>query len=179
MSDTYAWFGCAYFVYDMWTMYEVHRQKIHDKMRLLQLQRQNTEQSAAMYDKVDEPEAPALKHRNKGRNIAVPATADVQLSDTELTKMLRRLRQVPTEQRPTFLRFCAANPVMMVHHVFLQSFGLFVIVVGIYFMFSIFEQIINIAFTIPVFARFFRRLRLRLCLSDGVLDAVRLYAQHP
>lgn len=110
MSDTYAWFGCAYFVYDMWSMFEVHLQKVADKVQLLNSQPSNIGETT-LYDKSN-----GLK------------VEPFRLSEAEHKVALHRLRKVDTKA-PGFLRFCLSDPVMTLHHVFLQSFGLFVIVV--------------------------------------------------
>lgn len=104
MSDTYAWFGCAYFVYDMWSMFEVHLQRVSDKVQLLQTQKSFTNNPKLLIEKAS--------------------------CESEHTEALHRLRKVSCKS-PGFIWFCLANPVMTIHHVFLQSFGLFVIVVSI------------------------------------------------
>lgn len=127
-------------------MYEVHRQRVYDKFNLLRLQVQRKQRKGAaeavLYDKIGEETksaASVLKHRKSSANTAAAESAsaptnhgdDEQMSDAELERMLHRLRKVSKDRRTRFWRFLAANPVMTVHHVFLQSFGLFVIVVGV------------------------------------------------
>lgn len=118
MSDTYAWFGCAYFVYDMWSMYEVHVQKIADKRQLMLVR--SGDSMARLYDAVDARQsAQSRSHRT-----------EPELNDADMALLHKRLKQVAADERTTFLGYCAANPVMTMHHVFLQSFGLYVIVVS-------------------------------------------------
>lgn len=112
MSDTYAWFGCAYFVYDMWSMYQVHLQKVADKVQLMQNQEKNLNSSTLLYDQ------DGLEYES------------INLKKSEHKVALHRLRKVE-EKPPSFIWFCLSNPVMTIHHVFLQSFGLFVIVVRV------------------------------------------------
>lgn len=108
MSDTYAWFGCAYFVYDMWSMFQVHLQMVADKVELLKIQ----ERKLTLFQGGDGMDMEAFI-----------------LQDDEQKVALHRLRKVDIKA-PGFIWFCLANPVMTMHHVFLQSFGLFVIVVS-------------------------------------------------
>lgn len=132
MSDTYAWFGCAYFVYDMWSMYEVHFTKVADKRQLVAVQRQQqpgpeTREGSdvdGMYDRAagEDGGDRAGSKRSDDAN---------RVSDADMALWMKRLKSVRVDERPTFVGYCAANPVMTLHHVFLQSFGLFVIVVGI------------------------------------------------
>lgn len=89
MSDGYAWFGAAYFIYDMWYMYKVYNQKLHDG-------------SATARDDDDE------STRKTPNNICLNSPVKI-----------------------SFLQFCMRNPVMIIHHTFLGSFGLLVIVVCI------------------------------------------------
>lgn len=145
MSDTYAWFGCAYFVYDMWSMYRVHEQKVSDKRQLQKLQLQRQQQNAGdnvaatedgLYDKAAAAtHSSTLRQRNQSTSKSETAAGQQQqqqleLTDVELGVMLKRLKQVSIADHPSFLRYCADNPVMTAHHVFLQSFGLYVIVVS-------------------------------------------------
>lgn len=87
MSNGYAWFGAAYFIYDMWYMYKVYTQKLHDQL-------------------------------------AVNANGANEKSSTQ--RNINDNRSVNI----SFLYFCYKNPVMIIHHTFLGSFGLLVIVVS-------------------------------------------------
>lgn len=118
-SDAYAWFGTAYFVYDMWSMYKVHIQKISDKLKLLNDSRSigDSKEMNGLYDEI-----------SKNGNGNVNCNDAVQKRNV-LQGELKRFNKVPTEA-PSFLYYCLTNPVMTIHHVFLGSFGLLVIVVG-------------------------------------------------
>lgn len=117
-SDAYAWFGTAYFVYDMWSMYKVHIQKIADKLKLLNdsCSTGDSKEMNGLYDEVK-------KNGNGNGNGNIPVE-----KRNSLKGELKRFNKVPTEA-PSFLYYCLTNPVMTIHHVFLGSFGLLVIVV--------------------------------------------------
>lgn len=134
MSDGYAWFGAAYFIYDLWHMYRVHVCKVNDKI-LLSNATNNSSLPAANEN------ADAFKNgNNNNRKLNVPESMD-RAHITEFSylndiigcnreNLMKRLRKV-SEQHINFIQFCLLNPVMIIHHVFLGSFGLFVIVVSL------------------------------------------------
>lgn len=120
-SDAYAWFGTAYFVYDMWAMYKVHIQKIADKLKLIKDNStigdtKEVHNTNGLYDEL-----------NKNGNGNGDCNSSIQKRHF-LKEELKRFNKVPTET-PTFFYYCLTNPVMTIHHVFLGSFGLLVIVV--------------------------------------------------
>lgn len=96
MSDGYAWFGAAYFIYDMWYMYKVYIQKQHDK-------KDNS-------------------HSMKCELLKEPHCND-QINESNRFSL-------NTSHQISFLKFCYLHPVMIIHHTFLASFGLIVIVVN-------------------------------------------------
>lgn len=131
-SDAYGWFGCAYFIYDMWSMYEVHVQKIIDKQTLFSddvLSENVTIRNGSneLYDKLNTTGNDDY-HTNGG---GIDATK--QAKEMERSFFAKRLEKVPNEA-PSFIWYCLTNPVMTIHHVFLISFGLLVIVVCKTFM---------------------------------------------
>lgn len=101
MSDGYAWFGAAYFIYDMWYMYKVYLQKLIDK----------TTAAAALVNNLKEENGQMDNH------------AESQNGNCGANE----IKQI------TFIEFCIKNPVMIIHHTFLGSFGLLVIVVSAFF----------------------------------------------
>lgn len=125
-SDAYAWFGCAYFIYDMWSMYEVYVQKIIDKQKLFSDDVPNDvpirNDSSELYDKLNTT-ADDGYHSNGGSMDAIKLAKEMERSF-----FAKRLEKVPNEA-PSFVWYCLTNPVMTIHHVFIGSFGLFVIVV--------------------------------------------------
>lgn len=77
MSEAYAWFGAAYFFYDIWSMYMVHIQMVSGGESMKEQVRR----------RVSERKAPV-----------------------------------------SFLKYCAHEPVILLHHVFIGGFGFLVIV---------------------------------------------------
>lgn len=100
-------------------MYKVHIQKISDKLKLLKESNRKIgdakDANGLLYD--------AIKKNGNGNYANAVQKRDVLVGE------LKRFHKVPTE-KPSFLYYCLTNPVMTIHHVFLGSFGLFVIVVG-------------------------------------------------
>lgn len=134
MSDAYAWFGCAYFLYDMWSMYAVYVQKIADKLKIIKddainenvpIMLNGNSDEAGMYDKLNISNGDDGYHSNGS---VTGQSVEQQAKHEEHMYVVRRLQKVPIET-PSFIYYCLTNPVMTIHHVFLGSFGLFVIVV--------------------------------------------------
>lgn len=137
MSDSYAWFGCAYFIYDMWTMYEVYVQKIADKLKIIKDDTINEnvsilkdDSNRLLYDKLNISSGADDGYHSNGSHDG--KLTQQQKKDMERHYFVKRLAKIPTET-PSFLAYCLDNPVMTIHHVFLASFGLLVIVVWIYY----------------------------------------------
>lgn len=109
-------------------MYKVHIQKIADKLKLLNDSSVtgDCKEMNGLYDEI----------KKNGNGNGSCNSEEVQKRN-ELKGELKRFNKVPTEA-PSFLYYCLTNPVMTIHHVFLGSFGLLVIVVGI--AYSIFNQ---------------------------------------
>lgn len=100
-------------------MYKVHIQKIADKLKLLNdsCSISDSKEMNGLYDEIK-------KNGNGNGNCNI---ASIQKRNV-LKGELKRFNKVPTEA-PSFLYYCLTNPVMTIHHVFLGSFGLLVIVV--------------------------------------------------
>lgn len=125
MSDAYAWFGAAYFIYDMWSMYRVHIYKMQDQRSLSSFLSKNFTESKEIY-----------KNHNNHQHSQNGDSCDEHnsiYSDDFLEKNQKefqgRLKGISPEPI-SFIRYCIMNPVMYVHHIFLGSFGLLVIVVS-------------------------------------------------
>lgn len=100
MSDAYAWFGAAYFLYDIWWMFKVYTQKLKDH-----------EHSNSL-ENIKEK----LLDSNDGNH------------QTNQNCLIENFTKKPIEI--SFIQFCRSHPVMLIHHTFLASFGLIVIVVS-------------------------------------------------
>ncbi len=116
----------------MCSMYKVHIQKIADKLKLLKDSGStgDCKEINGMYD--------AIKKNGNGNG---NCTGPVQKRDA-LKAELKRFNKVPTET-PSFLYYCLTNPVMTIHHVFLGSFGLLVIVVCFHSIHKVFRALIK------------------------------------
>lgn len=130
MSDAYAWFGCAYFIYDMWAMYEVHLQKIADKLKFTKdnndVTNGNVIDDGLLYDKLPNGSQTDEGYHSNGVNNT--NTSTIKEKNLERAFFVKKLSKVPCET-PSFINYCITHPVMTIHHVFLGSFGLLVIVV--------------------------------------------------
>lgn len=113
MSDAYAWFGTAYFIYDIWSMYTVHAQKLIDKIPNL-VGNGNEKQG--------------LVDNHNGDAIAVNKNG---IDDTYGEGKMEILNTKEFRRKSSFIYYMITHPIMMIHHIFLGSFGLFVIVVNI------------------------------------------------
>lgn len=102
----------------MWSMYKVHIQKIADKLKL------QNESSVAGDCKEMNGLYDDIKTNGNGNGNCKSAIQ----KQNELKDNLKRFNKVPTEA-PSFLYYCLTNPVMTIHHIFIGSFGLLVIVV--------------------------------------------------
>lgn len=146
--EAYAWFGTAYFMYDIWSMYKVHTQKISDKLKLIKL----TSNPAFT-------PSPTLSHTTNGlydKHIAAnakkslastsastssSATCSPTASPIDESSPLFHKRhhedeiydydgepiQIPEGGNWDFLKYVITHPVMMIHHVFIGTFGLLVV----------------------------------------------------
>lgn len=132
MSEAYAWFGAAYFFYDIWSMYKVHAaqtaQKITDKLRLVKTNQKSTTLTGGTgkgdtvtgndgnqyYDKHE-------KIQNTNGNANLISEKQLLMDYETSTVHVAGLE---------FIKYMLANPIMMIHHIFLGSFGLAVIAVS-------------------------------------------------
>uniref|UniRef100_A0A6B2EIQ0 TLC domain-containing protein n=1 Tax=Phlebotomus kandelakii TaxID=1109342 RepID=A0A6B2EIQ0_9DIPT len=110
-SEAYAWFGAAYFFYDLWSMYKVHIHKVLDKLKMVK------DQSI-----VNRNGYQACDGRNGGNGV---------FSD-ETNYRRKEIRddygnEISLESRPSFWHYISRQPLMVGHHIFIGSFGLCVI----------------------------------------------------
>lgn len=151
MSDGYAWFGAAYFIYDLWHMYRVHVCKVNDKLLV---------HSATINSSlIDNENSVASNNGNNNNGKANIIETDFSyLNDIIVCNRdiyTKRLRSV-SDRHVNFIQFCLENPVMIIHHVFLGSFGLFVIVVSLYRFHPYVNRFSNGLYFLIHFLSFFR-----------------------
>ncbi|XP_016951837.1 ceramide synthase [Drosophila biarmipes] len=115
LMEAYGWFGTAYFMYDIWSMYKVHTQKIADKLHLLRITKGQA---------VSNGHANGKSNGNSGggnNNGSTPGTPH------EICDYDGACVQIPKDGRWDFLKYVLTHPVMMIHHVFIGTFGLLVV----------------------------------------------------
>ncbi|KAJ0173336.1 hypothetical protein K1T71_011512 [Dendrolimus kikuchii] len=103
MSEAYAWFGAAYFFYDIWSMYMVHIQMNTNPEHIKRLQRRLSRNGDAPSPSAAAP-APAPA--------AASGDADALAKGSAIS----------------FLAYCRHEPVILMHHLFIGGFGFLVIV---------------------------------------------------
>jgi hypothetical protein len=96
-SESYAWFGSAYFLYDVWSMFVVHVSKIYDKLKMKEIDWKSTN----------------LLHM-------IPSIDNKQL-------MIFSNPIVNNEKIPSFVNFIKKTKLMIFHHMFIGFYGLIVI----------------------------------------------------
>ncbi|ALC48804.1 CG17841, partial [Drosophila busckii] len=121
LMEAYGWFGTAYFMYDIWSMYKVHTQKIADKLHLLRLTKSRQEQQALAVGHGRGYYEKANGGGMGNNNGSVPSTP-VEFCDYDGGTV-----EIPKDGRWDFLKYVITHPVMMIHHVFIGTFGLLVV----------------------------------------------------
>lgn len=122
MSESYAWFGAAYFFYDLWSMYKVHIAKVADKLFLTKLKEAagnnyRLEDSKTLYD----------ASNGNGQSLE-DASEQENLKYREICDGYENEIQVLEDGQPNFFQYLKSEPLMVGHHIFIGSFGLSVIV---------------------------------------------------
>lgn len=121
--EAYAWFGTAYFMYDIWSMYKVHIHKLADRLisKCSSLPSNNGYNGIAnnLYDKQKTSEANNM--RENGEDHLKHHEDEVDIPDsTSLAK----------NTSMEFIKYIVSHPVMIMHHIFIGTFGLLVVTVS-------------------------------------------------
>ncbi|XP_017066941.1 ceramide synthase [Drosophila eugracilis] len=117
LMEAYGWFGTAYFMYDIWSMYKVHTQKIADKLHLLRITKG---QGTSVSNGHANGKANG-KSSGGNNNGSTPGTPN------EICDYDGACVQIPKDGKWDFLKYVFTHPVMMIHHVFIGTFGLLVV----------------------------------------------------
>lgn len=120
VMEAYAWFGTAYFMYDIWSMYKVHIHKLADRLisKCSSLPSNNGYNGIAnnLYDKQKTSEANNM--RENGEDHLKHHEDEVDIPDsTSLAK----------NNSMEFIKYIVSHPVMIMHHIFIGTFGLLVV----------------------------------------------------
>ncbi|KAM8718443.1 hypothetical protein ACLKA7_001624 [Drosophila subpalustris] len=124
--EAYGWFGTAYFMYDIWSMYKVHTQKIADKLHLLRMtkaQPLSNGHARSYYDKAaNATGAGGAGGAGVGNNNGSTPSTPHEICDYDGATV-----EIPKDGRWDFLKYVLTHPVMMIHHIFIGTFGLLVV----------------------------------------------------
>uniref|UniRef100_A0A1B0DA96 Uncharacterized protein n=1 Tax=Phlebotomus papatasi TaxID=29031 RepID=A0A1B0DA96_PHLPP len=112
-SEAYAWFGAAYFFYDLWSMYKVHIHKVLDKLKIVKDQTRIGVNNGNGHQVCD---------KNGGNGVCGDEGGyrRKEIQDDYGN-------EISLETKPSFLRYISRQPLMVGHHIFIGSFGLCVI----------------------------------------------------
>lgn len=150
--EGYGWFGTAYFMYDIWSMYKVHKQKITDKLKLMRLtsnasfmpKATNGQKNGGLYDKYMATTFNANGERLKALDIVYNNDEIADYVD-DADDNVRHKRhhedeiydydgecvQIPENGKWGFLKYVLTHPIMMIHHVFVGTVGFLVVTVSL------------------------------------------------
>ena len=120
MSESYAWFGAAYFFYDLWSMYKVHLAKVADKLFLNKLKASPASHAARFEDRNS-------YDASNGNGHLLDASEEESLRYREICDGYENEIQILECGQPNFFRYLLGEPLMLIHHLFIGSFGLAVI----------------------------------------------------
>lgn len=147
LMEGYGWFGTAYFMYDIWSMYKVHTQKIADKLKLMKLTSSasftpkplNGQSNGGLYDK----HIARTFNANGQRLVALEDNwNENNIEDDDEMQHLRHHEdeiydydgetvQIPENGKWGLLKYVFTHPVMMIHHIFVGTVGLLVVTVSV------------------------------------------------
>lgn len=143
LMEGYGWFGTAYFMYDIWSMYQVHTQKIKDKLKLMQMTSSasftpkplaNGQSNGGLYDK----HIARTFGANGKRLVALDETdtngndemQHIRHHEDEIYDYDGETVQIPENGKWGFFKYVITHPVMMIHHIFVGTVGFLVVTVS-------------------------------------------------
>lgn len=162
--EAYGWFGTAYFMYDIWSMYKVHTQKIADKLHLLRLTKPDHNKS------LRNGHGGGAGGAGGGNNNGSTPSTPHEICDYDGACV-----QIPKDGRWDFLKYVLTHPVMMIHHVFIGTFGLLVVTVS-YTRFPPRCSMLIFPLSLSLVHTWRWTLHLQLHVHDGVLHSLCLAA---
>lgn len=142
--EGYGWFGTAYFMYDIWSMYQVHTQKIADKLKLMRMTSSasftpkptNGQSNGGLYDKhiartfaANGERLVALTDDTKNGN-GTDDMQHVRHHEDEIYDYDGETVQIPENGNWGFFKYVFTHPVMMIHHIFVGTVGFLVVTVS-------------------------------------------------
>ncbi|KAH8421312.1 hypothetical protein KR009_001485, partial [Drosophila setifemur] len=129
LMEAYGWFGTAYFMYDIWSMYKVHTQKIADKLHLLRITKARRELSNGYTNGKTSSSSSSATSSSESVSLSGGGNNNGSTPGTphEICDYDGAIVQIPKDGRWDFLKYVVTHPVMMIHHVFIGTFGLLVV----------------------------------------------------
>lgn len=126
--EGYGWFGAAYFIYDIWSMYKIHTQRFADKLlqKMINVTKdeQKTENSSLNNNLPSPVEAtPAAQNGTTNKNGSL--TFFVKSRTEFKEKRVAQQRDVNS-----FISYVITQPIMLFHHLFVGTVGFLVVTVN-------------------------------------------------
>ncbi|XP_013104752.1 uncharacterized protein LOC106085189 [Stomoxys calcitrans] len=141
LMEGYGWFGTAYFMYDIWSMYQVHTQKIADKLKLMKITSSasftpkpiaNGQSNGGLYDKHIARTFGANGKRLKALAESTDTNGNddmqhIRHHEDEIYDYDGETVQIPENGKWGFFKYLITHPVMMIHHIFVGTVGFLVV----------------------------------------------------
>lgn len=119
MSEAYAWFGAAYFFYDIWSMYKVYIVTPNTK---------KSHKKESSDDKINFKTSPSNEELIFPDQTNETEKNGATTSETQYSFTLKNDMSL-IDIVLSFLLYCKDQPIIIMHHIFIGGFGFLVIVV--------------------------------------------------
>lgn len=146
LLEAYAWFGAAYFIFDIWSMYTVHAavtaQKIAEKLKIV------SARNLGQASDTTKNGGSSTNHKLNGDNMkstmydkhSTDGTTPMTTTSNGCLESERQVFEFDGKEGISglgFFKYMITHPIMMIHHIFIGTFGLVTITVRVFF-FNIF-----------------------------------------
>ncbi|XP_063833275.1 uncharacterized protein LOC135082410 [Ostrinia nubilalis] len=173
MSEAYAWFGAAYFFYDIWSMYMVYVQMSNSAEWKSRFQKRVSKNGELVLSSGDgarkKPSASFLEYCRHEPVILMHHLFIGGFGFLVIVLVLSSGDGARKKPSASFLEYCRHEPVILMHHLFIGGFGFLVIV---YFRGSFGDCTFGFVYLMELSTPF---VSLRGILSRLRLKASRLY----
>lgn len=161
--EGYGWFGAAYFIYDIWSMYKIHTQRLADKfLQKMKCVRKDDEHarrycSANNNNNNNEPNSEQEEDASSTQNGTTAKNGNPSFVVKPLVNgQGKEALPVKCNGGNSFISYVISQPIMLFHHLFVGTVGFLVVTVSI-FNPVLFICALTWTFSITIFAVHTRR----------------------